>query len=120
MSCVFEVDTLLPNPARRGSFVLIERDVLAALHQFRQRSPNDDEAGGILIGYRRHQHLRVVEFTVPARHDIRSRYEFNRIDPYHASHARKRWRASSGKLDCVGEWHTHPESAPQPSGIDRA
>ena len=105
---------------KKGSFILIEHDVLLALHQFRQRSYNDDEAGGILIGYRRREHLHAVEFTVPAPQDIRSRYEFNRIDPHHADHARKRWKTSGDKLDCIGEWHTHPEAVPAPSGLDRA
>jgi len=30
----------------------------------------------------------------------------------------KKWRASGGTLDYVGEWHTHPEQQPVPSRLD--
>lgn len=120
MLCVFELATLLVNPMQKGSFILIEPDVLHTLHGFRQRSSDDNEAGGILIGYRRQQHIHVVEFTTPEPRDVRSRCEFDRVDPYHANRARKRWRESRKKLDCIGEWHTHPEKVPAPSGLDRA
>ncbi len=112
--------TLFANPLQRDSRVLIEGDVLAGLHAYRQLSADDNEAGGILLGYRRPPHVHVVEFTTPAARDRRSRYEFERCDSYHAEHARARWKASRGMLDCLGEWHTHPEEDPRPSGLDRS
>lgn len=111
---------LLRNPSARNSFILIENDVIATVRQYRQVSAADPEAGGILIGYRRGAHIHIVEATTPAPEDARSRYEFNRIDQYHARHAKQRWLSSRGKLDCVGEWHTHPQARPQPSGLDLA
>jgi integrative and conjugative element protein (TIGR02256 family) len=120
MSSVREIGKLFANPIRAQSFVLIERDVLEALYRFRQTSHLDDEAGGILIGYRRQQHLHVVEFTAPAAADRRSRCEFERSDPHHAYHAHARWKASRGTLDCLGEWHTHPQDDPAPSSIDHS
>ena len=111
---------MFASPLQIGSYVLIEQDVMAALHKFRQLSADDSEAGGILIGYRRQQHLHVVEFTAPAAGDHRTRYEFDRRDPCHARWAYERWKRSRGKLDCVGEWHTHPEDIPSPSGLDRS
>lgn len=31
-----------------------------------------------------------------------------------------RWRASRGTVRYLGEWHTHPEDYPIPSGLDRS
>lgn len=120
MSGLFKIDLLYANPLQNGSYVLIEGEVVTALHEFRQLSAHHCEAGGILIGYRRQQHLHVVEFTTPAAGDRRARYEFDRRDPYHARWALERWRKSHAKLDCVGEWHTHPEEVPSPSNLDRS
>jgi integrative and conjugative element protein (TIGR02256 family) len=118
MRCVLEMSTLFANPMLRGSLVLIEPVVLTALHNCRQLSHDDAESGGILIGYRRQQHLHVVEFTMPCSGDRRSRYEFERCDPHHARYAHERWRITRRKLDCLGEWHTHPEDDPRPSSLD--
>lgn len=118
MRRVLQMSPLFANPISRGSFVLIEPGVLAALHNCRQLLHDDTEAGGTLIGYRRQQHLHVVEFTTPAPVDRRSRCEFERCDPRHARYARMRWRKSRKKLDCLGEWHTHPEDYPHPSSVD--
>jgi integrative and conjugative element protein (TIGR02256 family) len=72
------------------------------------------------LGYRRPPHLHIVELTEPSRRDKRSRYEFDRCDLFHARHARMRWKASRGMIDCVGEWHTHPEVDPRPSSLDKS
>jgi integrative and conjugative element protein (TIGR02256 family) len=29
------------------------------------------------------------------------------------------WKTTGGEVDYLGEWHTHPESIPSPSGIDQ-
>jgi integrative and conjugative element protein (TIGR02256 family) len=115
---VQQVDALFSNPLHVDSRILVEPEVWAGLRAFRQVSPVDDEAGGILLGYRRPPHLHVVEFTTPAPKDRRSRYEFDRRDPYHQACARRLWKASTGKIDCLGEWHTHPENDPSPSRTD--
>jgi len=31
-----------------------------------------------------------------------------------------RWRATRGTVRYLGEWHTHPEDHPTPSGLDRS
>lgn len=119
MSCLQSVAALFANPIRSQSRILIEPEVLNGLRAFRQASA-DDEAGGILLGYHRPPHLHIVEYTAPAAGDKRSRYQFDRCDPFHRDYAIRRWKASRNKLDCLGEWHTHPETDPRPSGIDTA
>ena len=37
----------------------------------------------------------------------------------HAAIALARWTGSQGTVRYLGEWHTHPEDHPQPSGLDR-
>jgi integrative and conjugative element protein (TIGR02256 family) len=92
---------------------------LSAINLFRQRSSKAPEAGGILIGYRRADHLHIVEATAPGPGDTGTRISFRRDDPSHQRRASARWQDSSGYLDYLGEWHTHPEMSPSPSGTDR-
>lgn len=110
---------LLEHPfASTDARVLIEDDVLVQVREHRQLDCDANEAGGILLGYRRGEHLHVVDATIPAAHDVRSRFGFLRRDAWHQAVAIKGWSRSQGTLDHMGEWHTHPEPRPQPSRID--
>ncbi|WP_315974813.1 Mov34/MPN/PAD-1 family protein [Stenotrophomonas maltophilia] len=51
---------------------------------------------------------------------MRLRTFFLRSAIGHAKLALDRWRASRGTVRYLGEWHTHPEDHPTPSGLDRA
>lgn len=110
---------LLENP-RFGptAGILIEDEVLQRVAPFRQLKANNPEAGGIFLGYRRGSHIHVVNATVPAPGDIRSRYAFSRQDPAHQARATRGWLDSNGCLDYLGDWHTHPEPDPTPSPLD--
>ena len=110
---------LLEHPfAGTDVCVLIEDDVLRQVQRHRQVGRNAKEAGGILLGYRRSEHLHVVDATLPAAQDVRSRFGFLRRDTSHQSAAINGWVRSHGTLDHLGEWHTHPEPHPRPSPID--
>ena len=61
----------------------------------------------------------VVEATAPTIRDKRFQYLFERMPFGHSSIARARWRGSRGTVRYVGEWHTHPQDYPRPSGLDR-
>lgn len=98
--------------------VLIEPEVLARLSIYRQLRPRDPESGGILLGYRRGEHLHVVDATEPHPRDRRSRFGFHRKESYHQSMAVRKWTESGQKMDYLGEWHTHPEQLPTPSSTD--
>lgn len=98
--------------------VLFELEVVECLIPFRQHHSHAAEAGGILIGYRRGEHLHVVDATTPGAGDRRSRYEFQRKDPMHQCRALALWKRSRQTLDYLGEWHTHPQAHPTPSCID--
>ncbi|MFN4351677.1 MAG: Mov34/MPN/PAD-1 family protein [Hylemonella sp.] len=110
---------LLENPLVGSSArVLVEPQVLAHLSRFRQINNDTTEAGGILLGYRRGEHLHVVDTTDPMVGDLRTRYSFDRRDPGHQAAATSAWQASGGCVDYLGEWHTHPELHPKPSSLD--
>lgn len=96
----------------------MELEVVERLVPFRQHHSHAPEAGGILIGYRRGEHLHVVDATTPGARDRRSRYEFQRKDPIHQYTALALWKRSQHTLDYLGEWHTHPQAHPTPSCID--
>jgi integrative and conjugative element protein (TIGR02256 family) len=91
-------------------------NVLHVFHEFRQVQAEASEAGGVLLGYVRGDHLEVVEATRPTMWDRRLRYLFERFP--NELIVKARWRATDGKLRYLGEWHTHPESVPYPSSTD--
>lgn len=101
-----------------GGTVLIEADVLTRIQSYRQLGLADPEAGGVLIGYRRGPHLHAVFATEPFPQDQRTRYSFNRSTAGHSETVERHWQEMDGFCDYLGEWHTHPEALPAPSGKD--
>ena len=110
---------LKPLPfGRSDAMLLIEPQVLEQLERFRQMAKSSPEAGGILMGYCRGPHTHVTEATIPTSRDVQRRFGFFRHAAHHQRVARRRWKESGETMDYVGEWHTHPEDAPSPSGVD--
>lgn len=106
------------HPRYPERLLLIEPQVVQTIFQYRQLRERDAEAGGILLGLRRGEHLNVTSLTCPSASDKRSRFAFWRGRRHHQDEALKQWRASGGVVDYLGEWHTHPEMRPSPSGTD--
>lgn len=100
------------------AMLLIESEVLERLTGFRQMATSAPEAGGILMGYRRGPHTHVTEATIPTARDIQWRFGFTRHATHHQRVVLRRWKESGETMDYVGEWHTHPEDYPSPSGVD--
>lgn len=105
--------------ADRRRLVVLSNDVTQVLARHRQRFPWQTEAGGILLGRRRGNHIEVIEATEPTPADRRSTYLWERETFGHAQAAMRSWRFASGTVDYVGEWHTHPQRVPTPSILDR-
>lgn len=101
-----------------GAMLLVEPQVLERLAAFRQMETSAPEAGGILMGYRRGPHTHVTEATCPTSRDVQRRFGFFRHATHHQRVALRRWKESGETMDYVGEWHTHPEDDPSPSGVD--
>jgi integrative and conjugative element protein (TIGR02256 family) len=91
-----------------------------AIQRFRQTEPHITEAGGVLLG----RHLRdgsaiiVDNITTPLPGDRRSRTRFYRAQRRHQAVIDEAWHTSNGTCTDLGEWHTHPEPIPMPSGVD--
>ena len=93
---------------------------LETFSQHVQSSDADCEAGGLLLGSVHGVHLLIEQATIPTGWDKRFRYLFERMPFGHEAIAWSRWTASQGTVRYLGEWHTHPEDDPHPSGLDRS
>jgi integrative and conjugative element protein (TIGR02256 family) len=100
------------------AMLLIETEVLKILDPYRQTDPHSTESAGVLLGYRRGDHIHIVQATLPAADDVRGRFSFTRPGKSHQQIATREWRRSGKITDYVGEWHTHPEATPAPSSTD--
>lgn len=98
-------------------FVYFRQSVLDVFERHIQ-SDSGTEAGGILLGHVRGKHLEVLEASEPTPQDRRLRYFFERMIHGHKGLAERRWRESNGLVRYIGEWHTHPQDVPSPSGTD--
>lgn len=101
--------------------LIFAEEAVAQMRAHAQHSPLQREAGGVLLG--RHlldsNNFVVDEVTVPQKGDRRSRFGFFRSNK-HSALAQAKWATSQGTTAYLGLWHTHPESDPTPSYIDRA
>lgn len=111
-------DMILGHPHLPQARVLVDDAVVEAVMAHRQLTPEDPEAGGILLGLRRGDHVHVTALTTPKPGDVRHRVGFRRRDKFHQAQALALWHESGGVVDYMGEWHTHPEPEPSPSRLD--
>jgi integrative and conjugative element protein (TIGR02256 family) len=103
-----------------GYTIVIGENVKIILQEFKQRGKDDPEAGGIVLasvspdGY-----IYIDKLSVPTRFDKGSRYSFVRDKETAQIIVNYEFHNSQGKTIYIGEWHTHPENKPNPSGQDR-
>lgn len=98
-----------------GQILSLEQSVLDHFVKWRQLDPKIPEAGGQLFGSVEGQCIRINLATGPRRSDRRGRFFFiadrlaerREISTFHKS-----------GLHYFGDWHTHPQSIPSPSGTD--
>lgn len=98
--------------------VYLHQQPLEVFSRYIQEGFDSKEAGGILLGHVRGEHLEIIEATEPSIWDRRFRFLFERMPYFHHRLAMKRWKDSNGLVRYVGEWHTHPQDHPIPSSID--
>ena len=98
--------------------LLFSNRSISILQKFIQNSPSKNEAGGIIIGEVKGQHIYITDVTYPRKNDIQKRIYFGRRDNYHVLFYKKEYH----KNPCIkyfGELHTHPEQKPTPSLTDK-
>ncbi|MBR9970960.1 Mov34/MPN/PAD-1 family protein [Magnetospirillum sulfuroxidans] len=108
-----------PTGDERG-LILLRPRVFQLMMAFRQTGPVATEAGGVLIGSLRGPHIEVIDCTQPMQNDLRRSHAFDRRDAGHVAAIHAAMKGSAGTIGYVGEWHTHPEPVPSPSGQDSA
>ncbi|MEX5551428.1 CBASS system CD-NTase/cGAS isopeptidase Cap3 [Pseudomonas pergaminensis] len=101
-----------------GDLLVIMPSALNKLLGYRQLDSFSNEAAGVLIGERRDSHIVVHEISEPGEGDIRRRCYVDRRGSHHQVIVNEAFVRSSGRLQYLGEWHTHPEDQPSPSAID--
>ncbi len=96
----------------------LSEEVLRVFKQFQQKDTGAHEAGGILLAQIRGKEIFVIKATVPATEDRSSRYRFLRVAKPAQQIITESFAESSSRTIYIGEWHTHPELMPSPSGQD--
>lgn len=100
--------------------VEIANNVLENLDLLKQNSSKSHEAGGVLLGYiiEETQYIRITKISTPCEEDISSPTSFQRDGKSTQKIIDREFNESNGKIIYLGEWHTHYEKKPIPSGID--
>lgn len=95
---------------------------LSGMKGFIQSDPSKKEAGGVLLGRFLIDSNDVVvdHITIPMAGDKRARFGYFRSKHAHQKRISEAWASSQGTCNYLGEWHTHPEDDPHPSGYDIA
>src|ERR1017187_3362068 len=96
-----------------GELVVLTDTVLEHFRRHQQQRKRDAEAGGQLFGRIRGTTITIDEATGPRRSDIRSRYSYI---PDRKAEQREINERFSSDMHFIGDWHTHPEPIPHPSG----
>lgn len=98
-----------------GEIIEFEKTVLDHLNVHRQTRFWHREAGGLLFARIEGRSIRVVEATGPRPTDRRSRFGYT---PDRKSEQAEIDARHSAGLHYIGDWHSHPEARPTPSGRD--
>jgi len=98
----------------------IDINPLSVMQLYIQDLKDKKEAGGVLLGrfIIDSKDIVVDRVTMPMVGDIRSRFKFIRSEKRHQKVITNAWIKSEGTCNYLGEWHTHPEDYPTPSGQD--
>tara|TARA_R110002050_G_scaffold20348_1_gene57653 strand:- start:42441 stop:42914 length:474 start_codon:yes stop_codon:yes gene_type:complete len=98
--------------------IKITEDVLVLLSKFKQIKRKQPESGGILLGQILNKTIYVTRISFPSKKDKSSRFSFWRNKDSAQIIIDYEFLNSNQKTIYIGEWHTHPEELPNPSGTD--
>jgi integrative and conjugative element protein (TIGR02256 family) len=103
-----------------GLNITISQSVFETLHRYKQFKPQQHEAGGILLGQIKGNHVYILRVSVPTKFDKSSRTSFVRSKIIAQIIIDYEFVNSGNRTIYLGEWHTHPEKFPSPSGTDKS
>lgn len=99
--------------------LVISEAVLEIFSKHKQNLPHLHECGGIVLGQVSKKTIFVNRASTPNIFDRSSRYRFERDKDAAQIIVDYEFQNSSQRITYLGEWHTHPENHPTPSGQDR-
>jgi integrative and conjugative element protein (TIGR02256 family) len=116
-----DVHTVVRYARHNGGYVVLGLHALDTLRRMRQLGDHAPEGGGVLLGRLivGTEDVVVDEITEPGTEDIRGRYGFKRSPDAAQARVIAAWCESTGTKIYLGDWHSHPEDHPSPSGVDR-
>lgn len=91
---------------------------LKTLERFSQTNSQAPEAGGIVLGKIFKDRIDILKLSTPTILDKASRHNFERHKLSAQIVIDYEFYNSGGQMNYLGEWHTHPEPIPIPSGTD--
>jgi len=71
------------------------------------------------MGRRRGPHFEITGATFQGEQDNSTPWSFERIDERHSRDVLAAWNADDHQTTLIGDWHSHPSGAGDPSGTDR-
>lgn len=103
-----------------NTILVITNEVIEKINIYRQ-TKRKYEAGGILLGKVRADYSEYIieDISEPSLKDKRFRFGFIRNKNNAQRVINEAFKKSNGITHYLGEWHTHPESNPEPSSVDR-
>lgn len=98
----------------------IEDKAMMKLQKYCQTG-NRNEKGGILLGQvlADYSQFIICDISEPCEQDKSGRCFFTRDKSNAQRIVNKNWIDTDGKVNYLGEWHTHPEICTKPSFIDK-
>lgn len=104
-----------------GTSLRIPSQIVRAINERLARDGFNLESGGVLLGTRDANlpKYEVADLTFLGKLDRRGHFRFLRSKRSANKAIRRSWAQSGGRVNYVGEWHTHDEPVPRPSATDR-
>lgn len=109
------IETAFSFSGPTGLSIDFDPKVISHFFSNSQRRLWSSEAGGQLFASFSRGRWRVLKATGPRRSDIRSRFSFR---PDRKAEKAEILALFDQGLHYVGDWHTHPQDVPEPSGTD--
>ncbi len=99
--------------------VILNESVQSLFQKFIQDTKEKNEAGGVLLGSIVGKKIYVVKASIPNKFDKATRTSFLRDKDIAQVIVDYEFENSNSTMFYLGEWHTHPENYPTPSGQDK-
>ena len=101
--------------------LILNDDIREKILNIQREHTFQKEIGGILVGVYDSDAkcLRLTDISFPCHGDKKSRFRFFRKSDGHQEYMDQLWEESGHTKAYLGEWHTHDQTVPAPSLVDR-